>query len=229
MRQLVSVILPNLNGGRYLGQAIESVLRQESGPLELIVSDDGSTDDSAAIARSFGDDVRYMPHEHCGLPGSLNHGLQAARGTLIAFIDHDDLWTPGRLAHQRRLLDRHPECMVVLGTLQRFVESDRAGTTVRRFVPERQRSMQLGTGLYRRSVFDQVGHFNAGYQIGNDADWFMRAQDAGVRIHLDEDVALLYRRHDANMTNEPVVADRALLTVLKHTLDRRRASKTQAP
>src|SRR5438552_10684660 len=99
--RLVSVIMPVYNGERYLAAAIRSVLAQTYTAAEVIVVDDGSTDDSAEIVHKFGTAVRYESQLHRGSPdASRNRGVELARGEYLAFLDQDDLWTNNKLELQ---------------------------------------------------------------------------------------------------------------------------------
>ncbi|MBI4573499.1 MAG: glycosyltransferase family 2 protein, partial [candidate division NC10 bacterium] len=105
---LVSVILPVYNGERFLAAAIASILAQDYQPIEVIVVDDGSTDGTAAIARSF-QGVRYLYQPNQGPAFARNAGIAVARGAFIAFLDADDLMVPTRLSVQAGYLLAHPE------------------------------------------------------------------------------------------------------------------------
>ena len=110
----VSVILPIYNGAAHLAEAIESVLTQSFRDLELIAIDDGSSDDSAAIARAAADGrVRVIVQENRGLAATLNRGLELAGGRYVARQDHDDIALPGRLERQVAFLDAHPAVAMV--------------------------------------------------------------------------------------------------------------------
>ena len=105
---LVSVILPVLNGERFLRQALESVFQQKYDPLEVIVVDAPSTDRSAAIAQSF-PGVRVIPQRGDGVAAARNTGIEASSGSLIAFHASDDIWTPDKLRVQVGYMQEHPE------------------------------------------------------------------------------------------------------------------------
>ncbi|MFM7271131.1 MAG: glycosyltransferase family 2 protein [Actinomycetes bacterium] len=96
-RPLVSVVIPAYNAEAYLGATIESVLAQTYRPIEIIVVDDGSSDGTVALARSFGDPVRVLEQDNRGPAGARNTGFAAVRGEIIALLDADDLWLPERL------------------------------------------------------------------------------------------------------------------------------------
>ena len=97
---LISCIVPVYNGERYLGEAIDSILAQTYGPLEIIVVDDGSTDGTAEVVATYGDQVRYLWQPNAGQAAARNHGLSVTQGEFISFLDADDLWHPEKLDRQ---------------------------------------------------------------------------------------------------------------------------------
>lgn len=112
-RGLVSVLIPTYNRAYILGSAIQSVLAQTYRPIEVIVVDDGSTDDTRGVVEGFGPDVRYIRQENAGLAAARNAGLAAARGEFVAFQDSDDLWLPWKLQVQVALMRRVPELALI--------------------------------------------------------------------------------------------------------------------
>ena len=122
---LVSVVIPFLDAGRFLREAVESVRAQTYARWELILVDDGSTDDSRSTALAFAtaepDRIRYVRHAGGGSRGSSaarNRGVRHARGSLIAFLDADDVWLPTKLAEQVALLERFPEAGMLYGATE---------------------------------------------------------------------------------------------------------------
>jgi hypothetical protein len=111
----VSIITPCYNGARYLRDTLQSAVSQSRPPLEVIVIDDGSTDDSAAIAESFGPPVRVIRQKNHGESYARNRGLEAARGSHVLFLDADDLLGPGALEHLAGALDAHPGAVGLQG------------------------------------------------------------------------------------------------------------------
>jgi len=101
---LVSCIVPVFNASRFLRQALASILDQRYAPIEVVVADDGSDDDSVDIARSHGDRVRVVAQQGLGPAATRNRGARAARGAFLAFLDPDDLWHPDKLELQMRCL-----------------------------------------------------------------------------------------------------------------------------
>jgi glycosyltransferase involved in cell wall biosynthesis len=122
----VSVVLIVLDGERFLGEAIESVLAQTTADWELVIVDDGSTDGTAAIASGFAADddrIRVVQHpgrDTRGMSASRNLGVRESRGVYVTFLDHDDVMTPVAIEEQAGLLDRHDEAAIVLGPNRRW-------------------------------------------------------------------------------------------------------------
>lgn len=111
----LSVIITAYNYGHMLTESIDSVLNQDYADFELIVIDDGSTDDTPNVASRYGDRVRYIRQNHAGIAVARNTGIAAAKGDLIAFQDADDLWTPNTLALRVRTMERHPDLGLIFG------------------------------------------------------------------------------------------------------------------
>jgi glycosyltransferase involved in cell wall biosynthesis len=93
------VIIPVFNGEKYLAEAIESILAQCYSPIEIIIVDDGSTDNTPAIAKQY-ESIRYLSQTHGGISAALNNGITISKGNFYAFLDADDLWMPDKLTLQ---------------------------------------------------------------------------------------------------------------------------------
>src|ERR1700674_2423418 len=118
---IVSVVIPVRDMGRYLGEALRSVLAQDYRPIEVIVVDDGSTDDSAEVARSF-PEVIYLSQSHRGASVARNAGIARSRGSFVAFQDADNVWVPNKLTLQMGWLLEHPETGYVAAFYKNFLE-----------------------------------------------------------------------------------------------------------
>jgi glycosyltransferase involved in cell wall biosynthesis len=106
----VSVIIPTYNRAKWVKEAVESVIAQDFPDYEVLVVDDGSTDKTRETLSAFGKGIQIIEMEHSGLPAQArNKGIQAARGTYLAFLDSDDRWLPGKLSRQMKLIQHHPE------------------------------------------------------------------------------------------------------------------------
>lgn len=220
-----SVIIPVYNGERYLAEAIRSVRAQTLRPLEIIVVDDGSTDATpqviADLAVTSGVPVCAIRQPNCGPAAARNRGLELAQGDLIAFLDADDWWPETSLSRRADCLLRHPELAGVIGATQLMVEvTDAPGRPPAPWgVP--QPSLNLGGALIRRSAFDQVGVFDEAFAYAEDADWLLRAREAGLRFGVHPAVALMARRHANNMTNQTEPSGAYLAQALRRSLARR--------
>ena len=223
---LVSVIIPVYNGARHLHAALESVFAQTYREFEVIVVDDGSADDSGAIAQSF-PDVHYIRQENKGVAAARNNGIEVARGEFFAFLDQDDLWTPEKLKIQIDYLLSHPELDYTLTQQQYFL--DEGATLPAWFRKELFSTVHtgwvLGTLVVRRTAFAQVGNFATGYSAANDSDWFFRAKAAEIPMAVIPELLLRKRLHDANDSGRAKEVLSELLKVVKSSLDRQRSAQ----
>ncbi len=217
---LVSVIVPVYNGDRFLAEAIDSIRRQDYRPLEIIVVDDGSTDGTPAVASRLAGEVGYVRQDNAGTPAARNTGLRLARGTLIGFLDADDLWTDRKLALQVPRLMESPAAEIVLGYTEVASLADVEHS--RRAAPAPAPLLTLGAALVRRSSFQRAGLFDETLRYCDDVDWFLRAKEAGLSLRIHDDLVQVYRRHDRNLTNHRDLDRRFFVEVLKRSLDRRR-------
>ncbi|HNG94415.1 MAG TPA: glycosyltransferase family A protein [Acidobacteriota bacterium] len=216
----VSVIVPVYNAAPYLAEALTSLQSQSLKPFEIIVVDDGSTDDSATIAQSFAG-VRLIQQLNSGPAAARNTGINVAQGTVIGFLDADDLWPVDKLETQLGVLDANPEAEIVVGQIQLWRLMD---ATSRHFEPfsEPWTSVNVGSVLIRRSVFDRVGLFDSNLRQSEDVDWFVRTREQGIKLVTHPEITLFYRIHTANLTSDKAARDQYLLTAVKRSLDRRR-------
>ena len=220
---LISVILPVYNMGRYVAEAVASIQAQRYEPLEILLIDDGSTDDTPKVAARFGDAIRYIRKPNGGAASARNTGLQEARGEIIATLDADDQWPENKLALQVPRLLAADEPDVVSGRI-RYVELPGALMLDYRFEGPDQTvaHIHLGAALYRRRAFDQVGGFDESLRVGDDQDWFLRARELGLKVVVMHEVTLLYRLHDSNMTRGATAEKLELAAVIRKSLERRR-------
>lgn len=214
MPELVSVVIAVYNGEQYLAAAIESVLAQDYRTIEIIVVDDGSTDATAEIARSFRQ-VRCEQIPHAGIGGALNHGIQSASGDFLSFLDADDLWTEHKLTEQMQLLETEPSLDAVFGYFQEFRDD-----TPDMLSPP-QEALSKGTMLIRSHSFWRVGLFDPQWQVGDFIAWFIRATEMQLKYAMPQQVYLKRRIHGANMGTRERDRRTAYLHILKQALDRR--------
>jgi glycosyltransferase involved in cell wall biosynthesis len=195
----IDVILPAYNGSEVIRNALESALAQEL-PLRIIVVDDGSSDDSAAIARSYGSRVTVLVQANRGVSAARNTGLAAARAPYVALLDQDDIWQPGKIARQIELIEAHPDVGLVFTDmllLQRdgtvvedgFLRATPAYAALERqslgndayLLPEalgqavlRFNFISPSTTLLRRQALQNIGGFDEAFRLCDDADCWLR-------------------------------------------------------
>ncbi len=225
--ELVSVVIPVYNGAAYLGEAVESVRRQTWGPTEIVIVDDGSTDDTPRLATSM-PGVRYVRQENAGPAAAINRGVALAEGALISFLSADDVWVPGKLELQRAALAADPAPTLVFGHMQHFLspELDPDTAASLRCPPDPMPAYSAGTLLARLDVFRTVGPLDERYRVGEFMDWYGRASDQGLRIQMLPEVLSRRRVHAANHSLK-AKATQGYARVLKAALDRRRREGQQ--
>ena len=222
---LISIIVPVYNGAAYVEEGLRSILAQTHRPLEVIVVDDGSQDDSAAIAERLGDPVRVHRQPNGGAPVARNTGISLARGEFIGFLDADDTFTADALDRQLARFRTHPEVQLVVGLGQYESLQSRPTDPVASFaaVGNEMLTLQLGTALFRRELFDTVGRFDEALRYCDDWDWFLRARELGVRLLLHRDLIVHQRLHGGNITRQQQVSQHYQMLMFKKSLERRRA------
>jgi glycosyltransferase involved in cell wall biosynthesis len=220
---LVSVIIPAFNAASFLPDALASIDRQGYPSLEIIVIDDGSTDDTAAVARSLPSVNHYFYQENKGPSAARNLGLKHAKGEFIAFLDADDKWPEGKLDLQLGRFRAEPKLDVVLGRIQ-YISLPGAEDIDIEFETEDRTltHVHLGSGVYRKPVFERVGLFEETLRYSEDVDWFMRAREEDISMVILGNVTLLYQLHARNMTREMTSERSSLGRVMARSLERRR-------
>ncbi len=211
----VSVIIPCFNGAAYLRQALESALSQTRPPLEVIVVDDGSTDDSAAIAASFGEGVRVIRQPNQGESVARNRALAVAAGTHTLFLDADDLLHPGALEQLVGAVAGDPKAVALMGTASFTVDPQAPflvhQPAVSQFFP---RIIGENPGvphawLTPTSLIRQVGGFCEPLQYFEDWDLWCQIGLTGARLVPVDFVGAYYRRHSAAQSYQaPTLARR---------------------
>jgi glycosyltransferase involved in cell wall biosynthesis len=183
-RPRVSIVMANYNYAQFVGQAIESVQRQDYRDWELIVVDDGSTDGSRDIIAGYLSDsrIRFRPVDHLGQAGAKNAGLEWCRGPLIAFLDADDLWEPQKLSRQVDLFERDPTLGLVC-TGRRFINPEgrqvegvslplRRGWVVEHLL--RDNFVCFSSAMVRAFALNHVGWFDPTIDLAIDYDLWLR-------------------------------------------------------
>jgi glycosyltransferase involved in cell wall biosynthesis len=205
----VSVVIPAYNASRFIAETLQSVLAQTLLPDEILVVDDGSSDDTAAIAEAFGAPVRVFRRTNQRQAAARNFGVEQATGDWIAFLDADDLWAPNKLAMQFDELARHPEADICYTgrvlLLQRGDTATLGGVISVPPAAEIRRALFVdatflpSSVVIRRSTILGVNGFDPRIQYGNeDYDLWLRLLHAGVVFAACCQPLVSYRRHETN-------------------------------
>jgi len=180
MNPIVSVIIPTYNTAQYICESIDSVLSQSYKDYEIIVVDDGSTDNTKEFLKPYMGQIRYIFQENRGRAGARNTGIRTARGKYIAFLDSDDLWTPGKLEKQVEIMQGNENIDFLFGDKQRFSDDGTIVTSSmfakRGYGPEffgdslyvrdpyrkllNEPFIPTGTVIMKRECFDRTGLFD---------------------------------------------------------------------
>ena len=227
-RPLVSCIVPAFNAAAHLAQALASITAQTHRPLDVVVVDDGSTDDTAALAEGWGAPVRLVRQDTAGPAATRNRGIEAAEGDLLAFLDPDDLWHPEKLERQVAHLAAHPDAEGCVSHVRLFW--DEGFEREAQHYADSPRMVEGGVPGYattallaRRTAFARVGLLDAERWYSDATEWFVRARDRGVRIDLLDDVLTLHRMHGENLTRRrPQASADEFLGLVHEHLQRRR-------
>lgn len=220
MRQSsISVVVPTFNAAKYLSYALESIFRQSLQPKEIIVVDDGSTDNTKEVCEGYQDRVSYFSlGTNHGEATARNFGLSKARGDFIAFLDADDFWHKGTLELLNETLFSYPQVEVAMGYTQVIFNSQ----GLQAHLGDPYFGTHLGACLFRKEVFAKIGGFCEKFKMADDMDLFFRIREYGLGVSQIEKVVLNYRRHNANLSNDVKEVHRELLSACRESLRRRR-------
>jgi glycosyltransferase involved in cell wall biosynthesis len=220
----LSVLVPAYNAERTLGEALESVLTQRPAPFEVIVSDDGSEDDTVRVATGFGERVRIVAGPNGGPAAAWTRAGALARGELLGMVDADDVWLPGRAAALTTAAGARPDLSAVTtdGLMVRNGEREEVsyyGT--RHFEVEDQEEAVLrsnfvfGAGAVRASALAAVGGYDPRSIWAEDWDLYLRLILRGHRVGMVRAPLYEYRRHGRSLTAQKVELALGALAVLE--------------
>lgn len=219
-----SVVIPVRNGARFIAEAIGSVQAQLETGDEILVVDDGSTDDTPHILARISDPrLRVLAGGGRGVSAARNIGLAASRGRFVAFLDHDDIWPADRHRTLLEALKQDKKLDAAFGRIRRRFEPG-ARVTAESRVEGHHAYWLVGSGLYRRCLLDRVGGFAEDMPMGEDFDFHARLVEAGMRSRLCEAHSLIRRHHEANTTNDHSQAVPWRLEFLRRKIARVRSS-----
>ena len=241
-KPLVSAIIPTFNRAWSLGRAVDSVLTQAYQPLELIVVDDGSTDETPELlapqaARGL---IQLISQPNRGVSAARNAGLAMARGSLIAFLDSDDEWLPGKVEAQVEFLDQHPD-QVLVQTQERWFRNGRRVNPGRRhlkpagdiFIPSLSLCLISPSAvMLRQSLFEEVGLFDESLPAAEDYDLWLRVLARHQAGLIDRELVIRHGGRPDQLSAQPALDRwriRALEKILRTELspERRQAAEAE--
>lgn len=231
---LVSCVIAVYNGQRYLHEAIDSLLAQDYPLIEIVIVDDGSTDDTSAVIERYGDRVVALRQKNQGVSVARNRGVDRATGELICFLDADDRLDRRKIAMQVDAFHNEPlldlcECHTRFFWSPELTESHLrtdpryADSFWRELIPG-----HISTWLFTRDLWERIGPFEPGKRFAEDVDWYMRGKDLGMRRRTLPDVLTERRLHPENVTaGERAAQDDALTETIMAHLKRSRKGGAQ--
>jgi glycosyltransferase involved in cell wall biosynthesis len=233
-RPLCSLVVPAYNMERYVAETVESALAQTYRPLEIVIVDDGSTDGTAAIAKSYLDqpEVVYVFQENRGLAGARNRGIAESHGEYIVLLDADDVWMPQKVERAVDHLETHPD--VGWLTTDCYLLREETRTEERyygTFVPDEfpvgaraqldmiaKRNYMSVACIIRRSLFDRFGVFDEQLRRSEDYDLWIRFLLGGTSVARIPEPLGWYRLHGASLSADPHAQWDSHLTVMERHL-----------
>lgn len=212
--KFVTAIVVVFNGEKYLRQCIDSILNQDYQPLEILVIDDGSTDSTMQIIKSYGKKIRSYHQVNSGIAEARNKGIELANGDYIAFLDADDIWIPGKISTQITVFRKYPHYDVVYGNFKRIsasvvnndletqpmkpeIDKNWSGCLYPRMLMDSW--VHIITAMAPKKIFIDVGGFDPDKKIGEDYDFWIRVSKKYKMTKIPYPLAL-YRDNPSSIT-----------------------------
>ena len=210
---LISVIIPTFNRDAVIRRAVDSVLAQDYPCFDLIVVDDGSTDNTASLlAPLTGDDrLKYLFQDNRGVSAARNCGIREAGGEFIAFLDSDDEWLPEKLSAQMEYFQGNPECLIVQ-TQERWIRNGRRVNPKRKHLKKAGdiflESVELclispSAVMLRRELINEVGLFDEGLEAAEDYDLWLRVLARYPVGLIDRELVIRHGGHEDQLSAQP--------------------------
>jgi glycosyltransferase involved in cell wall biosynthesis len=223
MTPLVSVIIPAYNAAAFIEETLSSVINQAYPHLEIILVDDGSTDETGDIVKNF-PQVTYVRQPNSGVSAARNRALATSQGKLIAFLDADDLWPKDKIAKQVAFMLNHPELGYTYTLHRCFLDStvEEAPLWVRRQWFENDEPGIVPSALMvRGDILKNIGLFNTSYFVAEDVEWMLRAKEKGIQMEVLQEPLLFKRVHTFNLSGR-LDAQSQLFRALAESIARRK-------
>lgn len=226
---LVSVVIPSYNYAHFLGNALRSALEQSYAPVEVVVVDDGSTDDTADVVMSFGDAVTYIRQSNSGLSAARNRGIARATGNMIQLLDADDELTPTQLETLMFSVEAHPSADIFIGSWDEIDLTGRVTAHVEAVQPDEDYFHSLFDPitvgppcryLVRKDALVSAGAFSSRFGACEDWDMWLRLAHRGATPVAVEAACSRYRNHAGSLSKNYLLMWRSGLNVLSEAAER---------
>ena len=222
---LISIIIPSYNCELYIAEAIESVLQQQDCHYEIVIIDDGSTDNTKEVLEPYQQKIRYIPQQNQGVAAARNHGIAQARGELVAFLDADDYFMPGKLSAQAKLFRQDPSLGIVHSGWQRVDAHGNKLLDVRPWenIPTleledwlRWKPVLPSAMMFRREWLEYVDGFDPRFPPAEDTELILRMALKGCKATWLKEITVYYRQHPESAMHKGLPQARSLSAVTEN-------------
>jgi len=213
---LVSVIIPVFNNSKMIGEAIESIKVQGYPNVEIIVVDDGSTDNTMQVVKSY-DNICYIYKDNEGPASARNVGIKKSNGRYITFLDADDLFPTNKIMKQVQYSLANPEYFAIKSLVQYQYTISKEKHISKELNLNKEASIfsaNLGAFMFKKEIFSKVGLLNESMRFAEDVEFLSRVYDKGIKIKEVAEVGLIYRINENSMTKDIEQCKKGLVKTL---------------
>ena len=201
----ISCIVPVYNQAHFLPAALDSIFAQSLPVTEVIVVDDGSSDDVEGVVDKYAHDITFIQQANAGPAAARNRGIERSSGEWLSFIDSDDIWHEDKLKIQMQLMQSRPELDYCFTYKHNFWEQSMAEEESRLRAAGHPMVKDVPGYVFqalflRKTTFETVGYLNEALQTAEDTDWIVRAEDMGMKREIINQVLVYRRLHATNIS-----------------------------
>ena len=204
MKKIVDIIIPVYNGGKFINDAIDSILNQTHQDFRILIVDDGSTDNTVSVVKEYQkgtDKILLFEEPHLGQPKAINRGLEELSADYICFLDADDYWEKEKLEKQLNFFEANNEALACFTMMKEFDSfEDNEITPQYTARKEVMKGISKSTIMFKKSLLQQLGEFDPNPFIGVFVNWFSKMQKENIVFETLDEVLVHRRVHDANFT-----------------------------